>query len=186
MVAPSATAAPLQGGMVNNGPANVYLGLGANLGDREKNLRMALDLISHRMRLGKTSSLYDTAPIGDTKQPRFLNMACQVNTMLPPPALLTLLQGFESMLGRLPHKSGAPRPIDIDILLYGDLHFTSLDLIIPHTRMHEREFVLAPLAEIAPDAVHPVLKKTVKELLAALPGRQDVSKMGKLEQACTS
>ena len=167
---------------MNNGPASVYLGLGANLGDREKNLRMALDLISHRLRLGKQSSLYDTAPIGiDGKQPRFLNMACQVSTMLPPPALLTLLQGFESMLGRLPHKPGAPRPIDIDILLYGDVHLTNPNLIIPHPRMHEREFVLAPLAEIAPDVIHPVLKKTIKELLAPLARTQDVVKMGKLE-----
>ena len=167
---------------MNNGPASVYLSLGANLGDREKNLRMALDLISHRLRLGETSSLYDTAPMGvDPGQPRFLNMACQVSTTLPPPALLTLLQGFESMLGRLPGKSGAPRPIDIDILLYGDLHFTSPDLIIPHPKMAEREFVLAPLAEIAPDVVHPVLKKTIKELLAPLARTQDVVKMGKLE-----
>ncbi len=167
---------------MNNGPANVYLSLGTNLGDREKNLKMALDLVSHRLRLGQTSSLYDTAPLGvDPNQPRFLNMACQVSTMLPPPALLTLLKGFESMLGRLPGKSGAPRPMDIDILLYGDLHFTSPDLIIPHPRMHEREFVLAPLAEIAPDVVHPLLKKTVKELLAAVARTQDVVKMGKLE-----
>jgi 2-amino-4-hydroxy-6-hydroxymethyldihydropteridine diphosphokinase len=170
-----------QGGMVNNGPANVYLGLGANLGDREKNLRMALDLVSHRLRLIKQSSLYDTAPIGDTTQPRFLNMACQVSTMLPPPALLTLVQGFESMLGRAPRSSGAPRPLDIDILLYGDLHFTSPDLIIPHPKMAEREFVLAPLAEIAPEVIHPVLKKTIKELLAPLARTQDVVKMGKLE-----
>ncbi len=167
---------------MNNGPATVYLGLGANLGDREKNLRMAIDLVSHRLRLGKQSSLYDTAPIGvDGKQPRFLNLACQVSTMLPPPALLTLLQGFESMLHRLPGKPGAPRPIDIDILLFGDQHYTSPDLIIPHPRMHEREFVLAPLAEIAPDVVHPVLKKTIKELLTALPAHQDVVKIGKLE-----
>jgi len=165
---------------VNNGPANVYLGLGANLGDREKNLKMALDLISHRLRLGKTSSVYDTAPI-DPKQPRYLNMACQVSTMLPPPALLTLVQGFESMLGRAPKSSGASRPIDIDILLYGHLHFTSPDLIIPHPKMAEREFVLAPLAEIAPDVVHPVLKKTISELLVPLARTQDVVKMGKLE-----
>jgi 2-amino-4-hydroxy-6-hydroxymethyldihydropteridine diphosphokinase len=135
-----------------------------------------MELISHRMRLGKVSSIYDTGPIGDENQPRFLNMACQVSTMLPPASLLALLQGFELKLGRIPARVAAPRPIDIDILLYGDTTFDNPGLIIPHPRMAEREFVLTPLAEIAPEVVHPVLHKTALELLSAVAGRQDVIK----------
>jgi len=162
---------------VSTEPAVIYLGLGANLGSREDNLKNAMDLISHRLRLGKVSALYDTKPIGnDPDQPRFLNMVCEVNTMLPPPALLALLQGFALKLGRLPGKKNAPRPIDIDILLYGDLILNTPELTIPHPKMAEREFVLKPMAEIAPDVEHPVLHKTVKELLAIVAGKQDVVK----------
>jgi GTP cyclohydrolase-4 len=154
-------------------PLIVYLGLGSNLGDREENLKQALDLITHRMRLLKVSSTYDTAPIGDTNQPRFLNMACEVTTSLPPAGLLALLQGFELKLGRLPGRVNAPRPIDIDILFYGDQVVQAPNITIPHPRLAERAFVLVPLAEIAPDLLHPLLKKTVRELLSQVSG-QDV------------
>ena len=158
-------------------PAIIYLCLGSNLGSREDNLKKALDLISHRLRLGKVSSIYDTKPIGDIPdQPRFLNMVCEIATMLAPPSLMALLQGFELKLGRLPGKKNAPRPIDIDILLCGNLVLNTPELTIPHPKMAEREFVLLPLSEIAPDVEHPVLHKTIKELLRAVAGEQDVVK----------
>jgi 2-amino-4-hydroxy-6-hydroxymethyldihydropteridine diphosphokinase len=103
-------------------------------------------------------------------------MACEVTTMLPPTSLLALLQGFESKLGRIPTRVAAPRPIDIDILLYGNATVDSPGLTIPHPRMAQREFVLTPLAEIAPEVVHPLLHKTATELLSAVAGRQDVVK----------
>jgi 2-amino-4-hydroxy-6-hydroxymethyldihydropteridine diphosphokinase len=110
-------------------------------------------------------------------------MVCEVSTTLSPAALLVLLQGFESKLGRNPKRSGAPRPIDIDILFYSDQVVKSPELIIPHPRLAERAFVLVPLAEIAPDFVHPVLHKTVKELLDGIIGTQSVVKWYKREDA---
>ena len=97
-----------------------YLSLGSNLGDRHYNLNQALDYLSQKLRLEKVSSIYDTEPVGNTDQPRFLNLVCRVSTGLEPMALLTIAKGIESKLGRLPHTSGEPRPIDIDILFYGD------------------------------------------------------------------
>ena len=161
---------------MSTGPAMIYLSLGSNTGIREDNLARAVELISDRMRVTKKSSVYDTAPV-DIPQPRFLNMACEVSTTLPPAGLLVLLKGFELRLGRVPGKSGLPRPIDIDIIFYGDTVLDTPDLTIPHPRAAEREFVLAPLAEIAPDFKHPLLKKTIKELLAAVAGKQDVVKL---------
>ena len=165
-----------KGDTVSTGPAIVYLSLGSNVGSREDNLKGAIELIADRMRLAKKSSVYDTAPV-DIPQSRFLNMVCEVSTTLAPASLLSLLQGFELKLGRMPGTSGLPRTIDIDILLYGSLTLNSQDLIIPHPRMAEREFVLAPLAEIAPDVEHPVLHKTIQELYSAVAGKQDVVKV---------
>jgi 2-amino-4-hydroxy-6-hydroxymethyldihydropteridine diphosphokinase len=153
----------------------VYLGLGSNLGNREENLDRALALLSERMRMGKVSSIYDTEPIGNTSQPRFLNLACEVFTRLQPEGLLTLAKGIESKIGRQ-SRTGEPRPIDIDILLYGDTVVDTPELVIPHPKMTERSFVLVPLSEIAPDFIHPVTKKTIKEMNQAIQEKQGVFK----------
>ena len=97
-----------------------YLGLGSNMGKRQDNLDKALDLLSQRLKVRQVSSIYDTEPVGNTNQPRFLNLVCQVYTRLAPTELLTLAKGIELKLGRAPGTSSAPRPIDIDILFYGD------------------------------------------------------------------
>jgi 2-amino-4-hydroxy-6-hydroxymethyldihydropteridine diphosphokinase len=153
----------------------VYLSLGSNLGNRQANLDQALKMISERMRLGKVSSIYDTEPVGLVNQPRFLNLACEVFTRLSPEGLLALLKGIEQKMGRY-SRSGEPRIIDIDIVLFGDQVVNTPNLVIPHPKMHERAFVLIPLAEIAPDFVHPVLKKKIKELDKAVKEVQGVMK----------
>ena len=157
-------------------PVTVYLGLGSNMGNRQDNLDRALDLLSQRLRIGEVSSIYDTEPIGNVNQPRFLNLVCQVYTRLAPRELLALAKGIELKLGRALGKSNAPRPIDIDILFYGDLVIETPELVIPHPRLTERAFVLVPLTEIAPDLVHPVSGKTVKELMSAVTEVQGVLK----------
>jgi 2-amino-4-hydroxy-6-hydroxymethyldihydropteridine diphosphokinase len=153
----------------------VYFSLGSNLGNRQENLDRALKLLSERMRIGKVSSIYDTEPIGNVSQPRFLNLACEAFTRLTPEGLLALVKGIELKMGRY-SRSGEPRIIDIDILLYGDQTINKPDLVIPHPSMAERSFVLIPLAEIAPDVIHPVLKKPIKELNKAIKEVQGVLK----------
>lgn len=154
----------------------VYLGLGSNIGDRQENLDKALNFLSQRLRMGKISSVYDTEPVGNTEQPRFLNLVCQAYTRLAPAGLLSLAKGIESKLGRT-GKSSAPRTIDIDILLYEEQVIETPELVIPHPKMTERAFVLVPLDEIAPDLVHPVSGKTVKELLQSVTEKQGVLKL---------
>ena len=155
-----------------------YLSLGSNMGDRQKNLDKALDFLSQRLRVSQISSIYESDPIGNTEQPRFLNMVCHVYTRLTPQGLLTLAKGIESKLGRSPGKTNAPRPIDIDILLYDREVVETPELVIPHPRMTERAFVLVPLVEITPDLMHPVIGKTARELLLAITEKQGVFKWG--------
>ncbi len=152
----------------------VYLGLGSNMGDRQENLDKALDLLSQRLRVEQISSVYDTEPVGNVNQSRFLNLVCRVHTSLAPTGLLALAKGIELKLGRASGKANAPRPIDIDILFYGDRVVSLPELVIPHPRLAERAFVLTPLAEIAPDLVHPVSGKTIRELLQEITETQGV------------
>ncbi len=157
-------------------PAKVYLGIGSNLGNREANLDRAITMLSERMKVGKLSSVYDTEPLDSPDQPRFLNMVCGATTYLTPEGLLVLAKGIESKMGRV-GKTGQPRIIDIDILLYGNIIMNTPDLVIPHPRMARRAFVLVPLAEIAPDLVLPGDGRTIKELREAIKEVQGVFKL---------
>ena len=161
---------------MKNKAATVYLGLGSNMGNRQGNLDRALELLSQRLSTGKVSSIYDTEPVGNITQPHFLNLVCQVYTRLAPAELLALAKGIELKLGRARGTPNAPRPIDIDILFYGDQVMETPALVIPHPRLAERAFVLVPLAEIAPDLIHPVNGQTIRELLQAVTETQGVLK----------
>jgi 2-amino-4-hydroxy-6-hydroxymethyldihydropteridine diphosphokinase len=164
---------------MNNQPVTVYLGLGSNLGDRQRNLSLAIDFLAERMKVEQLSPVYDTEPVGEKTQPRFLNLAIRVSTRLSASTLLFVAKGIESKLGRVPVDS--PRPIDIDILFYGDQMINDPpQLIVPHPRLAERAFVLVPLADIAPDLVHPVKKKSIKQLLDEVDGQEGVVKFGEL------
>lgn len=157
----------------------VYLGLGSNTGECQKNLFKALEYLSQRLRVVEKSSIYNTEPMGNPEQPRFLNMVCLVKTILKPEDLLVLAKGIERKMGRIPGKRNAPRTIDIDILFYGDQVIKIPELTIPHPRLTQRAFVLVPMAEIAPELVHPINKKSINELLREV--KQGVQGVLKLE-----
>ena len=159
---------------MNSESVTAYLGLGSNMGNRQGNLDRALELLSQRLSVGQLSSMYDTEPVGNINQPRFLNLVCQIHTRLTPVELLALAKGIEMKLGRVSRKPTAPRPSDIDILFYGDQVIETAALVIAHPRLADRAFVLIPLAEIAPELVHPVSGKTVRELLQTGTEKQGV------------
>ena len=141
----------------------VYLGLGANLGDRAGQIARALEALAARgMRVIAVSPLYETEPWGLVDQPRFLNAACAIETDLEPLPLLDALQEIEHDMGRVRTVRYGPRPIDLDILLYGDRRVDLPRLTIPHPGMIERATVLVPLADIAPDVIHPVTGCTIR------------------------
>jgi len=149
-------------------PRRVAIGVGSNLGDRLENLRRAAARLGDLLHDVRWSSVYETEPVGLTEQPRFLNACCVARTELSPPELLAALARIETELGRV--RDGVrfgPRVIDLDILLYGDEVVEGSTLSIPHPRMHERAFVLVPLAEVAPNWQHPLLGSPLSELAAA-------------------
>lgn len=146
----------------------VYLALGTNLGDREDNLNKALQALPPQIEVSAVSRLYETAPAYVVDQPAFLNIAIRGQTDLSPADLLAYLKLLEAKIGREKTTRYGPRKIDLDIIYYDDLLVDLPYLQIPHPRMSERGFVLYPLADIAPNMVHPVLKRTNQELLANL------------------
>lgn len=154
----------------------VYLSLGSNIGDRETHLRDAIARLGAAGQVLSASSFYETEPVEVADQAWFLNCAVALETTKTPEQLIGALLEIEQKMGRQRTQEKGPRVIDIDILLFGDAVVNSPDLTIPHPAMHRRRFVLEPLAEIAPEARHPVLKETAQELLDNLPGGQVVRK----------
>jgi 2-amino-4-hydroxy-6-hydroxymethyldihydropteridine diphosphokinase len=145
----------------------VHLSTGSNLGDRKANLEFAQRELAKGGTVVKASSYFETEPVGYVDQPWFLNQVIEMETHLTPFELLSLCLSIEVSRGRIRTFANAPRTLDIDILLYGDFVLNEQDLIIPHPRLAMRKFVLVPLAQIASDAIHPVLKQTIQSLLDA-------------------
>ncbi|MFZ3340922.1 MAG: 2-amino-4-hydroxy-6-hydroxymethyldihydropteridine diphosphokinase [Terriglobales bacterium] len=163
--------------MTNSIGGLVYLSLGSNLGDREANLREAIGQLKGAGSVRALSAIFETQPVDLPNQPWFLNCVVELETGKTPRELLTFALSIEATMGRLRFRDKGPRKIDIDLLLFDDRIVNEAGLQIPHPAMHERRFVLEPLAEIASEVRHPVLGKTAGELLAALPEGQIVRRV---------
>ncbi len=150
-----------------------FLALGSNEGDRLGNLKRAIEMLGEHVQVLQKSRVYESEPMYVTDQPRFYNMALRAQTELTPHDLLAQIKGIETALGRQPDTHNLPRPIDIDILLYGWDVVESPELTIPHARMHERAFVLVPLMDIASFEYHPVLHKPVIDLWDEVGAQHD-------------
>ena len=165
---------------------DTYVGLGANLGDRMETLRAAVEQLAREpgFLLRGTSPVYETEPVGPP-QPRYLNAVVRIGTLLSPRATLRRLLEIEELLGRVRREQWGAREIDLDLLLYGDRIVADGALRVPHPRLHERAFVLMPLAELAPDSYHPQMARTAAELLADLPedARRGVRLVGRLRRS---
>lgn len=148
--------------------ARALIALGSNVGARDAHLCFAIERLSTLGRVEQVSSFHETDPVGYLDQGKFLNAALVLDTAMPPESLLRALIRIEAERGRQRSVLNGPRTLDLDLLMYDDLEMASADLTLPHPRLHERLFVLAPLAEVAPEAVHPRLKKTIRELLEDL------------------
>ena len=156
-----------------------YLSLGSNIGNRESHLYDAIARLQALGRVVAVSSIYETEPVEFTDQPWFLNCVVSLETAETPAQLLASLLAIEQDMGRVRNPKKGPRAIDIDILLLGEMILDRPELTIPHPALHQRRFVLEPLAEIAPDVQHPILKKTIRRLLEDLPTGQTVRKLQK-------
>ncbi|MCX6079520.1 MAG: 2-amino-4-hydroxy-6-hydroxymethyldihydropteridine diphosphokinase [Chloroflexi bacterium] len=143
----------------------IYLALGTNLGERSDNLRAAIAAFAPQIRILTESKIYETEPWGYTDQPAFLNMVVRAETELAPQGLLARLKELEASLGRIPGFRNGPRLIDLDILFYDDISLDTPGLVIPHPRLHERSFVLVPLADVAADFVHPIIARSIREII---------------------
>ena len=164
------------------GEKRVYLSLGSNIGDRRGNLRAAIDGLPHGgVAITRVSSFYETEPVDLKEQPWFLNCVAEAETHFDPFMLLRALRKVETKMGGKKLVAKGPRRIDIDILLYGLETIDTPELQVPHPRMHLRRFVLVPLAEIAPGAVHPILKLTVAQMLGRTPDNSVVRRLDRAE-----
>lgn len=157
----------------------VYIGLGSNLGNRLNNLKKAITLLKGKKDISilKTSSVYETQPVGNVKQRKFYNMAVKINTKLNPFNLLKRCNEIESKLKRKRLIKWNPRTIDLDILFFGNRIIRTKKLTIPHKLLYKRRFVLMPLVEISPDFKHPVFKKSIKSLLKDLKDKKEVKRV---------